>query len=244
MKHAIRLFSILLFLAGCLYLFSLSIENGRLSADINRLEAELGRMSIEDTNRLHFAEIESPEIPPEVAAHVRRVWQFRCYLPSGYDFMEMSGSGRVTKEGVYQNGGTGSSWGMPKKEAIHKLLTVSLQEKNNRIEMYYSLGGSSGTTTLNGVTPDRLDALLVQRLVHSDLGPRSFDQDTILPLLKFYDPSTEMVEDIDGKSLTTFKGGILLLCPKTRETALRDLRSGKTPSDFDPSWLATESKDE
>lgn len=244
MKTAIRLFSMLLFLAGCLYLFSLSTENSRLAADVNRLEAELGRMSIEDTNRLHFVEIESPEIPPEVAAHVRRIWQFRCYLPSGYDFMEMSGSGRVTKEGVYQSGGNSSSWGSPRKDAIHKLLTVSLQEKNNRIEMYYSLGGSGGTTTLNGVNPDRLDALLVQRLVRSDLGPRSFDQDTILPLLKIYDPSTEMVEEINGKSLTTFRGGILLLCPKTRETALSDLLRGKTPSDFDPSWIATEAKDE
>ncbi len=121
---------------------------------------------------------------------------------------------------------------------------MSLQEKNNRVEMYYSLGGSGGTTTLNGINPDRLDALLVQKLVRSDLGPRSFDQDTILPLLKIYDPSTAKVEVIDGKSLTTFKGGILLLCPKSRKTALGDLSSGKTPDDFDPSWLATEAKDE
>ncbi len=105
MKTAMRLFLTLLFLAGCLYLFSLSTGNSQLVADINRLEAELGRMSIEDTNRLHFVEVESPEVPPEVAAQVSRVWQFRCYLPSGYNFMEMSGSGRVTKEGIYYNGG-------------------------------------------------------------------------------------------------------------------------------------------
>lgn len=222
----------------------LSTENSRLAADINRLEAELGRMSIEDTNRIHLVEVERPEIPPEVAAHVARVWQFRCYLPLGYDFMEMSGNGRVSEEGIYLSGGSSSSWRSPLSQAIHQLLTISVQKKNDHVEMFYSIGGSGGTTMWSGVKPDRLAAMQTQKLVRSNLGPRSFDQHTILPLLKIYDPNTSEIEEIHGESLTTFAGGFVLFCPKSRRSVLRELCDGNTPKDFDPSWLATEAKDE
>jgi hypothetical protein len=76
MKYTIRLFTILLFLAGCIFLSHLSIENYRMGAEVKQLEAELGRMSIDDANRVHLVEIEKPDVPPEVASHVERVWQY------------------------------------------------------------------------------------------------------------------------------------------------------------------------
>lgn len=244
MKYVIRLFTILLFLAGCVSLVYLSTENNRLAAGVSQLEAELGRMSIEDTKRIHFVAVEVPDVPPEVTQHVERVWQFRCYLPPGYDFMQLSGAGRVTKDGIYQSGGSTSSWGTPNPEEIHKLLTVSIQKKDDKLEAFYSFGGSSASTAWNGISPDRLDGLVIQSLVRSDRGPRSFDQSTILPLLKIYDPDTAEDEKVAGNTLTTYAGGMILLCPRSREAVMNQLRSGQTPSDYEPSWIATDAYDE
>ena len=245
MNYVIRLFTILLFLAGCISLIQQSTENNRLAAEVNRLEAELGRMSITDADRVYLVEIEAPNIPPEVVERLERVWQFRCYLPPGYDFMHLSGSGRVTKEGIYQSGGFSSSWGTPKPEAIHQLLTVSFQKKDDHLQVFYSFSGSGGTTSWSAFNPNRFDDLVVQKLVSSNQGPRSFNQDTILQLLKIYDPSTAKEEKIaEGKTLTTYAGGQIVLSPKSREPVLTQLRSGKTPNDFDPSWIATEASSE
>lgn len=169
MKYTIRLFTILLFLAGCIFLSHLSIENHRMGAEVKQLEAELGRMSIDDANRVHLVEIEMPDVPPEVASHVERVWQFRCYLPPGYDFMQTSGSGRVTKEGLYQAGGSSLNWGLPQPEAIHKLVTVSFQKKDNLLNAFYSFG-RSGTSSWSGFSPDRFDALVIQRFERVRFG--------------------------------------------------------------------------
>lgn len=244
MRYAIRLFTILLFLAGCFSLFQMRTANHRLVADVRRLEAELGKMTVEDEDRVHLVEIETPDVPPEVAPHVERVWQFRCYIPPGYDFVSMSGGGRVTQEGLYQSGGYGSSWGSPSSHAEHKLLTVALQKKRGHVQAFYAFGGSSGTNTWSEINPENFDAVTVQKLVSSRQGPRSFDQHTILPLLKIYDPSTEKVEEVAGKSRTTFAGGLFVLCPKSLEPHMNRLHNGETPLDFDPSWLATAVVDE
>jgi len=244
MKYAIRLLIILLFLAGCISLIYQSAENNRLAAEVNRLEAELGKMSIEDANRVQIVEIEVPDVPPEVASHVERVWQFRCYLPPGYDFMKMSGGGRVAAEGLYQSGGYAGSWGTPKQIAVHNLLTVSFQKKDNRLQAFYSFGGLSGTTSWNAFNPDRFGRMVLQKLVSSNQGPRSFDQDTILPLLRIYDPKTAEDMEVAGKSLTTYEGGQFVLCPRSREPYLNQLRMGETPHDFDRNWLATVVVDE
>ena len=244
MKFITRLLLVLLFACGFVTLIYLSLDNNRLRAGLDQLEAELGRMSIEDADRIHIVEIEEPDVPVEVAAHLQGTWQFRCYLPPNYDFMQLSGDGHVTKEGVYQDGGYSSSWGTPTPQAIHKLLTVSIQQRGNNLEVFHSFSGSSGTNTWSETSPTRFDALVVQKLVSSDRGPRTFDRDTILPLLKIYDPSTAQSKEIAGKTLTTYVGGLIVLCPKSRERALNQLRSGQTPSDFDPSWIATEVVDE
>lgn len=244
MKYILRFFVSLLFLAGCIGLVKQSTENSQLSAEITRLEAELGRMYIDDVDRVHIVEIESPEVPPEVASKILGVWQFRCYLPKGYDYFQLRGSGRVTKDGIYQDGGYGSSWGTPNKEAIHELLTVSLQKKNGRLEAHYSFGGSRGTTSWNETTTDRLDTWSVQKLVSSSQGPRSFNQETILPILKIFDPSTAKETKLKNNSFTTYEGGLLIISPKSRGQVLEQLRRGETPSDFDSSWLATVASDE
>lgn len=241
MKIVIRLFLILASLAGIIALVRLSSDNRQLSDQINQLEAELGRMTIDDADRVYLVEIDTPEVPPEVAPHLERVWQFRCYLPPGYDVMRFSGGGRVAKEGIYLAGGSGSDWSSPRPEAIHQLLTVSFQRKDNRWEAFYSFGGSSGASSWGAFNPDRFNGeLVVQKLVSSEQGPRSFDQDTILPLLKMFDPTTEEDKEVAGKTLTTYAGGLIVVCPKSRESQLNQLLQDKTPNDFDPSWIATE----
>lgn len=244
MKYAIRLLTILLFLAGCISLVYQSAENNRLAAEVLRLEAELGRMSIKDANQIHIVEIEVPDVAPEVASHVERVWQFRCYLPPGYDFLKMSGGGRVTEEGLYHSGGSSSSSGTPSPTAIHDLLTMSLRKNDNRLEAFYSFSGSKSTTSWGAFNPDHLDRMIVQKLVSSNQGPRSFDQDTILPLLKIYDPSTAEEKEVAGESLTTYEGGQFVLCPKSRATYFNQLRAGQASHDFEPGWLAKAVVDE
>ncbi len=244
MKYVIRLFVILLFLAGCIELIYYSTENKRLAADVSQLEAELGKMSIKDPDRVHIVEVAVPEVPLEVVPHIKGIWQFRCYLPPSYDFMNMSGGGRVTEEGLYQSGGFSSSWGSPQPTAIHGLMTVSFQERDNRLQAFYSFRGSSRKTSWTGFNADRLSAIVVLKLVSSKQGARSFNRDTILPLLKLYDPSTAEDNEVAGKAIVTYKGGQIILCPKSRETYLEQLRMGETPLDFEPEWVATAVVDE
>ncbi len=244
MKYAIRLSTILMFLAGFSGLVYFSTENNRLAAEVDRLEAELGKMVIKDINLVHIVEIAAPEVPPEVASQIEGVWQFRCYLPPRYDFMKMSGGGQITSEGLYQSGGFSSSWGSPASTSVQSLLTVSFQKKGNRLNAFYSFSGSHGTTSWNNFNPDRLATMVVQKLVNSKKGPRSFDQDTILPLLKIYDPTTAKNIEIAGKSMITYEGGQFVLCPKSLDTCLQQLREGKTPQNFNPNWVATAVIDE
>jgi hypothetical protein len=243
MKFAIRMFTMLLFLAGCGWLIHFSNQNKRLGEDIRQLEAELGRMSIDDVKRIHLVEIESPDVPPEVRSHLEGVWQFRCYLPPNYALMQIMGDGRITADGIYQSGGSSSSWGSPKPEAVHELVTVSFQKRDNRMESFFSFGGSHSTTSWQ-FYPEKFEALVIQKLVSSNQGPRSFDQNTILPLLRIYDPSTVEEQNVGNQTLTTYAGGLVLLCPVSREQEVNELRAGKTPNGFDSNWIAKAADDE
>lgn len=245
MKLIARLITIVLLLAGGVFLLRISVDNRELARQIEQLEAELGRMPIIDSDRVHIVEIETPDVPPEVARHLKAVWQFRCYLPPGYDVMRFSGGGRVAEEGIYLDGGRSSGWGMPPKEAVHRLLTISFRKQGDRVEAFNTFGGSSGTASWNDFEPDRFDStLVVQKLVHTEQGPRSFDQQTILPLLKIYDPSSAEDKQIAGETTTTYAGGLFGLCPKTHERELRQLNRGETPIGFDASSIATVASDE
>src|SRR6056297_1514001 len=128
MKLVVRTLTILLVFAGGIFLVRLSIDNRELAHQIDRLEAELGRMPIDDSARVHLVEIERPAVPPEVASHLERLWQFRCYLPAGYDVRRFSGGGRVTQKGVYLAGSSSSGWSASRPEAVHQLLTISFQK--------------------------------------------------------------------------------------------------------------------
>lgn len=244
MKHVVRSLIILLFLSGCSTLIFFAVKNQRLAVDVDRLEAELGRMTIKEPDRVHIVEIASPEVPPEVASHIERVWQFRCYLPPGYDWMRSSGGGRITEEGLYQTGGSSSGWNSPRPEAVHCLLTVSFQKEGDRLVAFFAFNGMSGTTSWNSLKSDRLDTVVVKKLVSREQGPRSFDRESILPLLKMYNPRTAEVTQVAGKPLTTYEGGQIVLCPKSRETALESLRKGETPPNFSADWIATAVGDE
>lgn len=245
MKLAVRLLTILLLFAGGFILVRVSIDNRQLQDEIRQLEAELGRMTIENPDRVYLVEIETPEVPPEVASHLEGVWQFRCYLPPNYDVIRFSGGGRVAGEGVYFSGGSSSSWGSPRSEGTHQLLTVSFQKKNNRVEAFNAFGGSSGTSSWGTVDSERFgEALVVQKIVNSKEGPRSFDTDTIVPLIRIYDPSSAEDKEIEGTTIATYAGGLFVLCPKSRDSEFDQLKNGRVPTGFDPSSIATVASDE
>ncbi len=109
-------------------------------------------------------------------------------------------------------------------------MTISFQKKQKHMEVFYCFGGSSGTTSWNEFKPEEFKGLVVQKLVSSRQGPRSFNQNTILPLLKLYDPNTAKVEQVAGQPLTTYSGGLLVICPKVHRTALEQLRGGEVPA--------------
>lgn len=239
MKFAVRPVAALLLIAGVFVLLQLTSENRQLEEQIRQLEAELGRMPIADASRVHLVEIESPDVPPEVASHLERVWQFRCYLPAGYDVVRFSGGGRVAEEGVYLDGSYGTGWGTPKPEAFHQLVTVSMQRKGNQIETFNAFGGSSGTNSWGRFNPEHFDeSVVIEKLVSSEQGPRSFDQDTILPVVRIYDANSGKEEDVAGREVITYAGGMFVLVPKTMEPAFDRLRRGETPSGYEPHWIA------
>lgn len=239
MKLVIRLLAIFFLLAGGIALVQLLIDNQELGEQIAQLESELGRMSIADSDRVYLVEIETPEVPPEVAPHLKRVWQFRCYAPPGYDVIRLCGGGRVTREGIYLDGGSGSGWGTPRTEPIHELVTISFQELEDRLEVFYAFNGSAGTTSWGRFSPDQFnDSLVVQQIVRSEQGPRSFDQDTILPLLKLYDPNSAKDRNVAGKIETTYDGGMFLLCPKSLESGLSQLQRGEMPNEMNAIRIA------
>ncbi|MEZ6092382.1 MAG: hypothetical protein R3C05_31135 [Pirellulaceae bacterium] len=245
MKFAIRTITAVIILAGLVGLVRLSNSNRRLTDQVEQLEAELGRMPIDQPDRVHLVEIETPDVPPEIASHLIRVWQFRCYSPPGYDVVRFSGGGRVAEKGLYFSGGSTSGWGTPQAEAHHKLVTISFQKIEDRLEAFESFGGSSGTTSWGRFDPNHFDdSIVVQKLVSSKQGARSFDQQTILPLLKLYDPRSAEEKDVAGETLTTYSGGLFVLCPKARESDFSQLTRGETPEDFTSRWIATETEDE
>ncbi len=239
-----RLFTTLLFLAFGISLFFVSAKNNRLATEVKQFQAELGKMSIDNADQVYVTEIESVDIPPEVAPQVQRVWQFRVLLTCGLRFPPFSWRGRVTENGIYHDGGYGSTHGSIPTNATHTLMTVSLQKQGEQLLVHYSFAGSAGTHSWNGADLSRIDQFVVQKLVSSRQGPRVFNQDTILPILKIYDPSTANEKATKNEKLTTFEGFIVLLSPKSRESVMNQLRKGEIPSGFEPSWLAKEARDE
>lgn len=245
MRIVFRLLTLLAVLVGGAYWRQVTGENRALSKQVEQLEAEVGRMLIDDPSRVYMTEIAQPQVPPEVASQIVRIWQFRCYLPPGYDFVRFTGGGEVTKQGCYLNGGTSSSWGTPSPDATHQLLTVSLQRKDKQIEVFYSFGGSSGTTSWGSFSPEELGPnLVVQKLAESKQGARSFKADAILPLLKLYDSASATDKQVAGNTLTIFQGGCFVLYPKSREAEFRELTRGVTPVGFDPATIAEAVSDE
>lgn len=240
MKTIIRFVTSLIFLAGILLLVWLSRDNRRLVHDVSRLEAELGRLSDKDPDRVQIVAIREPRVPSEVASHVQRFWQYRLYLPAGYSFIRMSGGGRVTKDGVYLQGGFGSGSRSPDPDATHALVSISLSKDHDRTKAFFSINGSGGTTSWNRFGPEQIasDQLVFQTLADASHESQSFDQETILPLLKVYAPETAEKKNIAGREITTYAGGLILLCPKSRQSELDQLRQGRVPEGFDPSWIA------
>ncbi len=86
--------------------------------------------------------------------------------------------------------------------------------------------------------------MIVQQLVKSEKGSRSFKPDTILPLLKIFDSATAKDRFVAGQTIATVTGGQFVLCPKSRETDFRQLIKGQTPVGFDADSIAKAVSDE
>ena len=107
------------------------------------------------------------------------------------------------------------------------------------------MDGSSGTTSWNSFDADHFDAaLVIEKIVSSKQGPRSFDQNTILPLLRIYDPLSAEDKEVAGKTITTYVGGLFVLCPKTLESEFGQLSRGEIPIGFESDRIATVASDE
>ncbi|WP_148080319.1 hypothetical protein [Roseimaritima ulvae] len=227
-----------MFVAGIVTLIVLSRFNRELQRDVLQLEAELGRMSVEDPDKIHIVAIEDPVVPPEVAPYVDEIWQYRCYLPPGYDFRRMRGGGRLSDRGLYFQGGFSTSHSSPRSEPYHRLLTIGLQRQDEGVECFFSFGGSSSSGRWDVQADLNGDELVVETLATPGGPAQSFDQDTILPLLRLYDPNTAEPKQIDGRTLTTYAGGIVVICPAKLEAEFAQLRQGKQPEGFEDSWIA------
>lgn len=236
----LRFLSLLAIVIGVVTLITATRSNRTLSDEVLKLEAELGRMSIDDVDKVYVVAIEDPAIPPEVAVNIDKVWQFRCYLPAGYDVSRFNGDGRVTDRGIFFQGGYSSGSSSGRTEPSHQLLTISLQQKEENIECFTSFGESSSMTTWNGLSAENLAGSdwVIKPLAAPGGPAQSFDQNTILTMLKMYNPNTGKEKQVDGESITTYLGGILLLCPRSLETELTMLRKGELPEDFDISQIA------
>ena len=232
-------------LIALIYWGRLFIENRVLRTEVSQLEAELGLMKIEDLNRAYFVEIEKPEVPSEVAKQLDQIWQFRCYLPPFYDLHEFRGIGSVTKEGVYCSGIDAGYRSRSEYHPVNVLVTIAISKKEDYWEVYYSYGGEIQISKWRPARTDlSVDELVVQKLVSSKLGTRSFDADTILPLLKLYDPKTTVDRVIDGNKHSTYDGVIYSIYPKRRASDFRQMVNGVMPQTFDPKKLAAGISDE
>ena len=240
-KFFLRLIAAALILVGLVALVWLVNSNRQLAAEILQLESELGRMTIEDPDKVYLVAIEKPDVPPEVASAVDRIWQFRCYLPPGYDFKRMSGSGQVMSKGVYFQGGFSSSWSSPEKESQSELLTVSLVDKGDVVECFVKFDHSSGTTNWNRVPSNGLkqQTFVVEMLARPGEPAQSFDREMILPILRIYDPNSAEEKTINDQSATVYSGGLMVILPKSRDDAFAKLRRGEVPEGFEESWIAS-----
>lgn len=210
-----------------------------------QLEAELGRMEITDLNRIFLVEIQNPEVPPEIAKHIRFIWQFRCYIPAGYQANEFSGFGRVTEDGIYHQGSSGWASRSSQNQPAHVLMTFSITKNEDDWRFFYSYGGTSVSSSWNPSNPDiTQEQLVVQKLVDKVSGARSFDTGTILPLLKIYDPKAAAETQVDGKKKTTYQGGIFVLYPKKRDSDFKILQNGVTPPQWESNKLAEVASDD
>jgi len=220
-------------IAGFVTAIKHTMENQSVASEIRQLEEELGVMHVTDPDRVYFVPIDNSKVPSVVADNVDRIWQFRYFLPAGYDWARFVGRGQLSAEGYYFSGGNSTGWSSPRPEAINKLLSITLTKKKKHIEIYSSF---SGTARFRPSDPNvNINELVVKPFLSLGDPARSFGPEEIIPLFKFYDPATAKEKIVDGQKLTVYSGATMVMFPKSQTTRFRSLREGRQmKSDEDP----------
>ncbi|HBE70992.1 MAG TPA: hypothetical protein DDW52_22835 [Planctomycetaceae bacterium] len=225
MKLSLQILAGLLIVGGIAYGVRIGGNNRDVAAEIAELESVVGRFEIENEDRVHIIAIENPQIAPEVRQRIDRVWQFAIYRPAGYD-CKLHCSQFVASDGVRGlHGELGVS--PTNSDRSTDTLTVSLVELDDRLDFFYSFSGFSGTLRSYPVRQSaNSDALVVKTLVGNREPARSFDRDTVLSILKVYDPNSPAEAEIAGDTADTFTWASFVLCPASREQEFEALSSG------------------
>ena len=212
-------------IAGFATAIMYSIKNHTVKAEIRQFEKELGVMHIDDPERAYIVAIENTKVPNVIADNVDRLWQFRYYLPVGYDMNEFSGSGRLAADGFYFAGDFSTGSSRPLAEAENKLLAISITKQNQQIEIYSSWGGTFWWKPSN-IDVD-INELVIEPIVSIGDPARSFGPREIIPLFKIYDPASAKEKIVDGQKLTTYSGATMVMLAGSQRPNFKLLRQGK-----------------
>lgn len=237
LKHLFRILVTGWLLIAGAWLIILNRGNRQLQRTIDRWEAEFGQLEVDDPTKVYLVATRILDIAPEIAPHVDHIWQFRYYFPAGYDFIRYRGSGRIGIDGVYHSKKLSSTWSSAATEPKRGLMVINISRHGAKERLFSSIVGVGSSYQ----SLDRQmigEASLTKTLVQPGEKARSFEPTTILPILRIYEPGSVKMELIGGEMMETYKGTVLLLCPKSRESEFDQLRKGQLPEGFNESWVA------
>lgn len=194
--------------------------------EIRQLEEELGVIRVTDPERCYFVAIDNSKVPDVIVENVDRIWQFRYFLPAGYDMCKHMAHGRIAAEGFYSNGGGSGGSSRPKPEAVNKRLAISLTKQKQHIKIDCSFGSSFHWRPSD---PDvDINKLVIKPVVSIGDSARSFGPKEIVPVLKIYDPASAKEKIVDGQKLTTYSGAYIAIHPRSQESRFQLLQKGKS----------------
>ncbi|MEM6468144.1 MAG: hypothetical protein AAF802_01145 [Planctomycetota bacterium] len=140
----------------------LSMDLRELSRERDRLEAEFGKLDIEDPDRVYVTRVKSDavELPPGVQSGY--VWQYRVYLPANYARCTVTNNHLIAAEGARRRGGNSSSSSALRGDAAETIATVAILNVEGDWLFTFTMGGGASTTRLrNSHSFDSFDDLLI-----------------------------------------------------------------------------------